>query len=60
MITREDIQRHAIEFPTFKADRLVEWLDEKPGRWRYFRTVELANRSRRKDERLTRLAQREN
>ena len=57
MITPEDIQRHAAKFPSFQADRLVEWLDEKPGRWRHFKTVPLANRSRRSDESIRRLAE---
>ena len=54
MITLRDIEMHKCHFSNFEVPRFIAWLNEKPGRWRSFKTVAAANKSRRKQVKFTR------
>ena len=56
MITIEMIEAHKAKYPSFDADRLVEWLNEKPGRWRCFPSVAKASKSLRSKRSMDRYA----
>ena len=54
MIRQADIEEHKRLFSNFDENRFINWLDAKPGRWKSFKTVTQANKSRRKQEKLKR------
>ena len=54
MITQAQIEEHKRLFSNFDENRFIDWLDAKPGRWKSFKTVAQANKSRRKQEKFDR------
>ena len=49
MITEENVKHHGDKYPLFKVDRIIRWLNDRPGRWQFYKSVSEANRARRNE-----------
>ena len=55
-INLEDVKAHKEKYPTFDDQRMIDWLNKRPMRWRYYDTVAEANKSRQKERSMETLA----
>jgi hypothetical protein len=43
MIGYKDVAEHKQKYPSFDSERFIEWMNEKPGRWFFMKSVAKAN-----------------
>ena len=59
MITYKMIEAHAKKYPAFDRDSFVNWMKSCPSRWGKYDSVAVANKDRKKSNKLKRLARKD-